>query len=113
MAMTRKRGESISWIDSGTGTPILFLHAFPLDASMWAPQAVSGIRLIAADARGFGQSAEAPDRVDIDLIADDAAALLSSLKIERAVVCGLSMGGYTALAFWRRHSSLVRALVLA
>jgi pimeloyl-ACP methyl ester carboxylesterase len=48
----------------------------------------------------------------VDQYADDLAALLDSLRIERAVVCGLSMGGYVALAFWRRHRARVRALIL-
>jgi pimeloyl-ACP methyl ester carboxylesterase len=49
----------------------------------------------------------------MDLIADDAAAVLDAAGVERAIVCGLSMGGYAAFSFWRRHRQRVRALILA
>ena len=49
----------------------------------------------------------------MDRYADDVAGVLDVLQIERAVVCGLSMGGYVAFALWRRHRERVRALVLA
>jgi pimeloyl-ACP methyl ester carboxylesterase len=61
--------------------------------------------------RGFGESAR-DNPGGVDGYADDAAALLDALDVERAVIAGLSMGGYAALAFWRRHRARVRALVL-
>lgn len=69
---------------------------------------------IAPDLRGFGASeAGSLDGWSMDVFADDVAALLDSLAVPRAVVCGLSMGGYVAFAFWRRHRERVRGLVLA
>jgi pimeloyl-ACP methyl ester carboxylesterase len=84
---------------------------------MWGPQLSAlpvGWRGIAPDLRGFGASeGPAEDVTTMDAFADDLAGLLDHLSIERAVVCGLSMGGYIALAMWRRHRDRVRALILS
>lgn len=110
------QGLIFGYDEAGNGTPLLLLHGFPLYRRMWAPQlaALAGrAHCIAADVRGFGESAADPP-FTIDQFADDAVALLDSLGVtEPAVVCGLSMGGYIAFALWRRHPSRVRALVLA
>src|SRR5262249_11140799 len=66
------------------------------------------------DLRGFGDSTfSAAEPCTMDRYADDVAAALTALGITSAVVAGLSMGGYIALALWRRHPTLVRALILA
>jgi pimeloyl-ACP methyl ester carboxylesterase len=101
--------------DAGGGTPLLLVHGFPMDRGLWAPQrrALSRhARVIVPDLRGFGASSGTPP-VTMDGHADDLAALLDALKIEQAVIGGMSMGGYVAFAFWRRHRARVRALVLA
>jgi 3-oxoadipate enol-lactonase len=108
-------GIQLSYDDIGAGLPIVFLHAFPLDRSMWAPQLGALVRqgrCIAPDLRGFGATAPAPP-YSMDQYADDVAALLDTIDGAPAVVVGLSMGGYVAFAFWRRHRPKVRALVLA
>jgi 3-oxoadipate enol-lactonase len=95
---------------------LLLLHAFPLDASMWAPQleAIGGTVPVAApNAPGFGGTALSGDVSAMDRIADVAAEELAGAGIDRAVVVGLSMGGYAAFSFWRRHRDRVLALVLA
>jgi 3-oxoadipate enol-lactonase len=105
----------LAYDDVGTGLPIVFLHAFPLDRSMWAPQVAALVRqgrCIAPDLRGFGGSTAAPPYF-MDQYADDVAALLDTLDVAPAVVVGLSMGGYVAFAFWRRHATRVRGLVLS
>lgn len=102
-------------VGSGAGVPLLFVHAFPLNRTMWAPQVsalVERCRCVAADLRGFGNSSVRPP-YSMEQYADDLALLLDQLHIERVVFCGLSMGGYVAFAFWRRHRHRVRALVLA
>jgi pimeloyl-ACP methyl ester carboxylesterase len=68
--------------------------------------------VVAPDLRGFGDAPAEPP-LTLDRHADDVAALIGRLGARRAVVCGLSMGGYVALALWRRHPERVRALVLA
>jgi 3-oxoadipate enol-lactonase len=99
----------------GIGPPVLFLHGFPHNRGLWslqlaglAPQA----RCIAVDLRGFGESTVAPPYT-MDQYADDIAAFMDKLQIPTAVICGLSMGGYVALAMWRRHPKRVHGLILA
>ena len=108
-------GVEIGYDDVGTGMPVAFVHGFPHNRTLWAPQVsalVDRARCIALDLRGFGESSK-NGPFSIDQFADDLAMLLRTLGIERAVVAGLSMGGYIAFAFWRRHREMVRALVLA
>jgi pimeloyl-ACP methyl ester carboxylesterase len=108
-------GIEIGYDDVGTGMPVAFIHGFPHNRTLWAPQVsalVDRARCIAPDLRGFGESSR-HGPFTIDQFADDVATLLRTLGIERTVIAGLSMGGYVALAFWRRHRAMVRALVLA
>lgn len=99
-------------------TGLLLLHAFPLDADMWNGQveALSAKHpVVPVQLPGFGGAAPAPGSPEswMDLAADHAEAALGGTGIDRVVVCGLSMGGYVALAFWRRHRDKVAGLVLA
>ncbi len=128
-------GTELRCIDRGQGRPVLFVHGFPLDHTMWAAQieAISQqCRVIAPDLRGFGRSAggkgdrpNLPERPEgcctqigpvpfsMEQFADDLAALLDALGIREPVVyCGLSMGGYIAFQFWRKYAARLRGLVL-
>jgi len=109
-------GATLSVSDVGQGSPILFVHGFPLDHSMWREQVADlsrDHRCIAPDLRGFGQSTVTEGKVTMEQFADDLAALLDELKItEPVVLCGLSMGGYIAWQFVRRHSDRLRGLIL-
>jgi pimeloyl-ACP methyl ester carboxylesterase len=99
----------------GEGTPVVLLHAFPLDSRMWLPQveALGGYQVLVPDLRGFGAArAMAGDTSQIELLADDVASLLDDRRLERVVLCGLSMGGYVALAFAGRHPERLGGLVL-
>jgi pimeloyl-ACP methyl ester carboxylesterase len=98
---------------AGAGTPLLLLHAFPLDHSMWREQAALAehVRLVVPDQRGFGAS-PGPGPESVAQLADDAVALLDALHASRAVVCGVSMGGYVAQHVAARHPDRVAALVL-
>jgi 3-oxoadipate enol-lactonase len=101
--------------DIGTGTPVLFAHAFPLNRTMWAPNVsalVERCRCVAPDLRGCGDSSVVPP-YSMEQYADDLAQLLDVLRIDKVVLVGCSMGGYVSFAFWRRHRDRVRALVLA
>jgi 3-oxoadipate enol-lactonase len=113
--IARVGSARIGYDDLGQGTPVVFLHAFPLDRTMWAPQTsalADQWRCLAIDVRGFGEStAEGP--FTVDRYADDVAAVLEAAGVGRAVIVGLSMGGYVAFAFWRSHPQRVRAFVLA
>lgn len=108
------RDVAIALDVQGDGPPVLFIHGFPLDRTMWRPVTalLSGWRRIAPDLRGFGLS-DVPATFSMPDYADDLAALLDALHLPQAVVCGLSMGGYVAFELLRRHPQKVRALILA
>jgi pimeloyl-ACP methyl ester carboxylesterase len=92
----------------------LFIHGFPLDRTVWralvAP--LTGHRRIVPDLRGFGLSDAPMDGCSVEGYADDMVALLDLLAVDRAVVCGLSMGGYIALDLVRRFPERVGELIL-
>src|ERR1043165_6434444 len=107
--------NALAHADVGHGLPVVLLHAFPLNRMMWEPQiaALFGeCRCIVPDLRGFGDSPKSGP-YSMDVFADDVIALLDALQIDRAVVGGLSMGGYVAFNLFRRYRQRVRALLLA
>jgi 3-oxoadipate enol-lactonase len=111
-------GFRMAYRERGRGrqTALLLIHGFPLDSRLWDAQLAglsSHVRVIAPDLRGSGKSDVPPGPYSVDQYAGDVVGLLDNLGIRRAVVAGLSMGGYIAFALWRRHPELVRALVLA
>ncbi len=110
----------IAYSDHGIGLPVIFLHAFPLNRTMWDGD-IAGLlneqryRLVSLDWRGFGES-DAPGEGEIatmDLLAGDVVALMDHLGIEQAVLCGLSMGGYVAFACLRHFPQRIAGLILA
>jgi pimeloyl-ACP methyl ester carboxylesterase len=106
----------LSFDDIGQGEPLVLLHAFPLDRRMWLAQKdelAGSARIIAPDLRGFGRSADLGAPRSIEEHADDVAAVLDKLGIERATIAGLSMGGYVALAVARRHAHRIGRFALA
>jgi 3-oxoadipate enol-lactonase len=109
------KGTNLAFVDRGKGTPLLLVHGFPLDHSMWDGQieALSARhRVIAPDLRGFGQSGVSEGVVTMDQFAGDLVDLIDFLGIDKVVLCGLSMGGYIALEFWRKYAHRLRALIL-
>jgi len=100
----------------GSGPPLMLVHGFPLDHSMWRGQleALSAThRVIAPDLRGFGASSVTAGTVTMAQFADDLAGLLDELSIAQPVVfCGLSMGGYVAWQFALRHRGKLAKLIL-
>jgi pimeloyl-ACP methyl ester carboxylesterase len=107
-------GLEVAYDETGSGVPLLFIHGWPHNRTLWAGQ-LSGLptqaRCIAPDLRGFGATTVLGP-YSIEQYADDLVALLDALGIDRAVVCGLSMGGYAALAMLRRHRTRLRGLIL-
>lgn len=107
-------GRDIGYDDNGYGDALVFVHGFPHDRTLWSQQRISlasRARCIAPDLAGFGESTPRND-ASVDGFADDIMLLLDHLGIERATICGLSMGGYVAMACWRRHPGRVAGLVL-
>jgi len=103
----------MAYDDQGKGPALLMIHGFPLNRQMWQPQllpiAEAGYRVIAPDLRGFGESDAPADGYGMDVFADDIVALLDALKIEQAVVGGMSMGGYILMNLLERYPHRVRA----
>src|SRR5438045_475704 len=90
---------------------LLLVHGFPLDHTLWDPQVESlrdVARVLAPDLPGFGTSAAPRTTMTMDDYADGLAATID----EPCVICGLSMGGYVALAFLAKHPDKVRGLIL-
>ncbi|HEX8292922.1 MAG TPA: alpha/beta fold hydrolase [Pyrinomonadaceae bacterium] len=114
----RVRGIEMAYDETGAawgGDPLVLLHGFPFDRSMWRGQleALGGeFRVVAPDLRGFGETTFA-DGMTMESMAEDVAALLDELGLVRVVLGGLSMGGYVAFEFLRKFRGRVRALVLA
>lgn len=109
-------GINLEYTDQGKGLPIILIHAFPLDKGMWEPQVepLSKVcRVITVDLRGFGQSDVPAGPYWMSLMASDVRGLMYKLGIDRAVLVGLSMGGYVAMSFYRNFPDAVKAMVLA
>ena len=109
--------NGISFTDSGPreGIPVVFIHGFPFDRTMWEPQVRETSkerRTIAYDVRGLGRSPAGDGQYSIELFVDDLFMLLDHLQVGRAVLCGLSMGGYIALRAAERRPELLSGLVL-
>lgn len=106
----------LHYVERGSGTPLVLVHGFPLDHSMWQGQ-LEGLsnrfQLLAPDLRGFGQSVVTPGLATMQLMADDLADLLDAAGIREPVAfCGLSMGGYVAWQFALRHRDRLAKLIL-
>ena len=113
---TTVNGITLAYSDTGTGLPIVFLHAFPLNRTMWTEQEAalsSQFRVITIDLRGHGESDAPLWHYSLDQAADDIHALLDHLAIRQAVFVGLSMGGYILLAFYRKYANRVKGMILA
>jgi pimeloyl-ACP methyl ester carboxylesterase len=110
---------NIAYVDEGTGPPVLLIHGFPLDHTMWDAQIAvlsQRARVIAPDLRGFGQSplaaGDGERGISMEAYADDLAELLDKLAVgEPIVLVGFSMGGYVAWQFVRKYGDRLRALV--
>jgi 3-oxoadipate enol-lactonase len=111
------RKVTLAWDERGTGTPIVLIHAFPLDRRMWLRQITElsdRYRVITPDLPGFGESGPAPAEFSLDQAADIFSEFLTAIGVEEKVVFGgASMGGYIAMAFARNHSPRLKGLILA
>jgi pimeloyl-ACP methyl ester carboxylesterase len=117
MPTARVNGIAIDYEDGGSGPAVLLTHGYSATGRMWAPQRPAlepRYRLITWDMRGHGRTDDPDDPAQYSesLTVGDIRDLLRHLGVERAVIGGLSLGGYMSLAFYRRHPDLARALVI-
>lgn len=117
MATATLNGVDIDYEVTGDGPSVLLTHGFSATRTSWADQHRAlddRYRVISWDLRGHGQtvSPDDPTAYSLDLTVADMHALLRHLGVERAVIGGLSLGGYASLAFCRAHPEMVRALVI-
>lgn len=106
---------NVCYNEAGTGEmPVVFIHDFPFNRTIWSAQLnffKADHRVISYDIRGFGGSTDESGEVSIKLLADDLIAFLDVLQIEKAIVCGLSMGGNiavnAAILFPERFKALI------
>jgi pimeloyl-ACP methyl ester carboxylesterase len=97
-------------------TTLLLVHAWPLDASMWDEQVESlkgEANLLAPSLPGFGGTPPAGEVLTVEAMANSLVGELDRAGADRAVVCGLSIGGYATFAMWRLHRERIAGLVLA
>jgi 3-oxoadipate enol-lactonase len=107
-------GATLFFTDQGSGPSLVMAHGFPLDSRMWNAQAAElsdHYRVVCPDLRGFGQS-QSQSPFTIASLADDLHKLLTAIGAVPAVLAGLSMGGYVALAYARKYASDLRGLIL-
>src|SRR6476620_3719717 len=116
MSFIRVDDIQLAYTDAGLGQAVVLLHGYPFNRSLWNEQAAAlsnSYRVITPDLRGLGESDASPGAATMNRMAQDVAELLDRLEISRAIIGGLSMGGYVALAFYNQFPSRVRALILA
>jgi len=109
---------TISYTDEGPveAPVIIFIHGFPLNKTMWEMQLEvlkDEYRVIAYDVRGHGDTDAGSDHFSIDLFVTDLISFMNDLNINKAILCGLSMGGYIALNAVENYPQLFDALILS
>jgi pimeloyl-ACP methyl ester carboxylesterase len=113
----RVDGRATRYLEAGSGRPLVLIHAFPFSADMWRTQlehVPEGWQMIAPDLQGFGGTARrSGDGPTMGDFARDIEGLLDALGIDRAVIGGLSMGGYITFALFRRAPERFTGMVLA
>ena len=116
MTLIRINDIQMAYTDAGSGDPVVLIHGYPFNRSLWNEQVAalsSSYRMIIPDLRGFGETDASEGPATMNRMAQDVAQLMDHLEIPQAVIGGLSMGGYVALAFYKQFPSRVRALILA
>jgi 3-oxoadipate enol-lactonase len=107
---------TIGILVQGKGSPILFVHGFPLSHAMWSAQAdvfAGNHRVLVPDLRGFGDSSISAGTVTMERFADDLHGMLHATFVDEPIVlCGLSMGGYVAWQFFQKYRAQLQALIL-
>ena len=115
MEKTNVNGIDIAYTRTGKGSPLVLIHGYPLDHTIWdkvIPLLKGKFDVIAPDLRGFGESMSTTREYGMKEYAADIAGLLDNLNLQQASIVGHSMGGYVALAFAKAFPARVRGLGL-
>ena len=110
-------GHTIAVRVAGAGRPVMLVHGFPLDGTIWRkqfdPLVERGFQVIAPDLRGFGHSSPIVGHISSSDFADDLEHVRSVLAADKPLsLVGLSMGGYIAFEYWKRYGQALERLVL-
>ncbi len=117
--ITAKDGAQIYYKDWGAGEPVVLSHGWPLSADSWESQALflatHGHRVVAHDRRGHGRSTQTWTGNEMDTYADDLAALLDALDLQRVTLVGFSTGGGEVARYIGRHGTrrVARAVLVS
>ncbi len=117
MPKTMINGIDLYYEDNGSGFPVIFIHGFAGTTKSWDGQVAAfskKYRFITCDLRGHGQT-DAPDdlsRYTLDIVVEDIYQLLGHLGIQKAVISGLSLGGYLSIHFYNQHPDMTAATIL-
>ena len=117
--VTTADGTTLFYNDWGSGTPVILIHGWPLDADMWEYQmmamAARGHRVIAYDRRGFGRSSQPWEGYDYNTFADDLKTIIDSLQLSNVTLVGFSMGGGEVARYMSRHGgkNVARAVLVS
>jgi 3-oxoadipate enol-lactonase len=120
MPKIRANGIEIAYDRKGQGhhdddVPIVLVHGFPYSRAMWDDQLselTEEFDMITYDLRGHGETEATAGTYSMELLADDLKGLIDGLGVEQVVLGGFSMGGYVALAFYKKYPASVHSLLL-
>jgi pimeloyl-ACP methyl ester carboxylesterase len=108
-ALETRDGHRLFYVDKGVGRPVVFIHGWTLSSAIWTAQtdfvAAQGLRAIAYDRRGHGQSSKPETGYDYETLAVDLATLLERLDLRDVVLVGHSMGGGEVVRYLARHGA--------
>ena len=115
MAIARNADVRLHWREDGAGPPLLLLNSVGCDLTLWdrVVAHLKGFRILRMDMRGHGLSDSPPGDTTLDQLASDALAVLDAAGVDKAAVCGLSLGGMTAMTLALNAPSRISVLVLA
>jgi len=105
----------VNIVGSPKNRPIIFIHGFPFDSSMWSKQIKllkKNYYCIFYDVRGLGESYVGDGQYTMEAFTDDLMSIVIELKLEKSILCGLSMGGYIALRAAEKYPEHFSALLL-
>ena len=116
MPMATIQDIQMTYTDEGSGPAVVFVHGYPFNRTLWTEQVTALAathRVVVPDLRGFGETEVGSAASTMSQLARDVKHLMDHLQIEKAFICGLSMGGYVTLAFYKEFRERISGLMLA